>query len=296
VSFLSSSSRDAFPARVRPCLLANNVALPSLVHHWPSSPLLSAPASCCSGALQPRPRDHSPLSITPRCYSRPFLPHTIRPPLMVFMHLQSGAPLLSPRGYKSHGRARLFPHPGCSFSRTHLYHVATVFLPAAITAAAINGISAAIKSSTANHAPSPIKCDAEPLLPRMLSLSLRAFLPCPLSSVRITKSQPTSPVRTIAVVEFSARAAARHALAPRPASPPARNIADHRHHVVVVARRSSTCLAVPRSAQAAATSLSLTTPWSPPTQSCSSTLCTNSASRPSIPLRPKPQLFVLRRT
>jgi hypothetical protein len=261
------------------------------------------PRLCCSrlpaAAVEHYSRAPATIRLSPSRHAVThyrFFPHTIRPPLMVFMHLQSGAPSLSPRGYKSHGRARLFPHPGCSFSRTHLYHVATVFLPSAITAAAINGISAAIKSSTANHAPSPIKCDAEPLLPRMLSISLRAFLPCPLSSVRITKSQPTSPVRTIAVVEFSARAAARHALAPRPASPPARNIADHRHHVVVVARRSSTCLAVPRSAQAAATSLSLTTPWSPPTQSCSSTLCTNSASRPSIPLRPKPQLFVLRRT
>jgi hypothetical protein len=43
-------------------------------------------------------------------------------------------------------------------------------------------------------------------------------------------------------------------------------------------------------------SLSSTTPWSPPTPSRSSTLCTNSASRPPIPLRPKPQLFALRRT
>jgi hypothetical protein len=42
-----------------------------------------------------------------------------------------------------------------------------------------------------------------------------------------------------------------------------------------------------------ATSLSSTTPWSPPTPSRSSTLCTISASRPPIPLRPKPQLLAL---
>jgi hypothetical protein len=156
----------------------------------PTTPVEQAPTTPCHARLQPprapTPTDHTlHASASDRARTRPSRKPTASP--------------TAANGIRSaRDRSSAFKELQC-----HRY------LPLLM-----NAINGRHEAPGALSSPSlAYKCDAEPFLPCMLSLL--ALLPCSLSSVRITKSQPAPLVRTVAVVELSAHAAARRALAPR---------------------------------------------------------------------------------